>query len=244
MMHYYKNYHWAETLLWVGIVITLGCLGYSVMYEPYYWSLTIVAVLLALFIILGYVKYSRLLMLKHKFVVVQETFTTLMLVYFSYYYYSDKKQMPDGNMLGSARQKFDDMYEKTRYHLTMPLMLTAIKTFGEIKNIKDIIKHEVTHFSSTDGFSLDNAKIITEEIANLFNKIKKLSEIISQGFSSQKTLNDILNNNVDATIREERRISRNNASSGIGKTVKQRKEKTKEILKSIPQKMTVAKKKK
>ena len=211
MMHFSKSYHWVDTFLWVGIVITLACLGYSVFYEPYYWSLTIVAVLLALFIILGYIKYTRVLEMKHKFVVVQETFTTVMLVYFSYYYFMGSKQIPDSNMINDARQKFDDMYEKTRYHLTMPLMLTAVKTFGEIKNIKDIIKHEVKNFSGTDGFNLDNAKIITTELGNLFNKIRKLSEIVSQGFSSKKSLNDILSDDVDATISEAKSSVKNKA---------------------------------
>ena len=80
-----KSYDWACTLLWTGICLTVLILGWSVLYAPYWWSLTIVAVLLALFVIMGYIQYTKVLALKRKFIVVQETFTTAMLVYFAFF---------------------------------------------------------------------------------------------------------------------------------------------------------------
>ena len=48
----------------------------------------------------------------------------------------------------------------------MLLVMTALKTFSEIKNIKDVVKSEVKNFASTDGFSVDNAQIIVKELTN------------------------------------------------------------------------------
>lgn len=195
-----KSYDWTLTFLWVCIVATFLFLGYSVFYWPYWMSLTIVAVLLAFFVILAYVKYTKILELKRKFVIVQETFTTVMLIYFAFYYFSGQNEMPTDNVLKGARKKIDDVYEASRYHLTMPLVMTAIKTFTEIKNIKNVVKSEVKNFASTDGFSVNNAQIIASEVTNLFQKIKQLVDIVGQGLPAKKDFDGIMNENIDDTI--------------------------------------------
>lgn len=197
---FHKSYNWTCTFLWIGICLTLLMLGWSVLYAPYWWSLTIVAVLLALFIITGYIQYVKVLSLKRKFIVVQETFTTAMLAYFAFYYFSGKNKMPADKVLKGARQKIDDVYEASRYHLTMPLVITALKTFSEIKNIKSAVKSEVKNFTTTDGFSVENAQIIASELTNLFQKIKKLMDIIGSGLPSKKDFDAIMEDNIDDMI--------------------------------------------
>ncbi|MBR6675293.1 MAG: hypothetical protein IKL32_05190 [Alphaproteobacteria bacterium] len=217
-----KSYDWACTLLWTGICLTLLILGWSVLYAPYWWSLTIVAVLLALFIITGYIQYTKVLSLKRKFIIVQETFTTAMLVYFAFYYFAGKNQMPADNVLKGARKKIDDVYEASRYHLTMPLVVTALKTFSEIKNIKSAVKSEVKNFASTDGFSVDNAQIIAKELTNLFQKIKQLVGIISEGMPSKKDFDTVMDENIDEMIEkgETAQSSVRQKGKAIAKTVK------------------------
>ena len=217
-----KSYDWACTLLWVCIIGTLLALGYSVFYLPYWWSLTVVAVLLALFVILGYIKYTKILDLKRKFVMVQETFTTAMLVYFAFYYFSGKNQMPGDNILKGARKKIDDVYEASRYHLTMPLVVTALKTFTEIKNIKDVVKSEVKNFASTDGFSVDNAQIIAKEVTNLFQKIKQLVGVVGEGLPSKKDFDAVMDEDIDEMIEkgETAKSSVRQKGKTIAKTVK------------------------
>ena len=217
-----KSYDWACTLLWTGICLTLLILGWSVLYAPYWWSLTIVAVLLALFIITGYIQYTKVLSLKRKFIIVQESFTTAMLVYFAFYYFAGKNQMPGDNVLKGARQKIDDVYEASRYHLTMPLVVTALKTFSEIKNIKSAVKSEVKNFASTDGFSVDNAQIIAKEVTNLFQKIKQLVGIISEGMPSKKDFDTVMDENIDEMIEkgETAQSSVRQKGKAIAKTVK------------------------
>lgn len=197
---YNKSYDWTCTLLWVCIIATVLGLGYSVFYWPYWMSLTIVAILLAFFVILAYVKYTKILDLKRKFIIVQETFTTAMLVYFAFYYFSGKNEMPADNVLKGARKKIDDVYEASRYHLTMPLVVTALKTFSEIKNIKEVVKHEVKNFASTDGFSVDNAQIIAKEVTNLFQKINNLVKVIGEGLPSKKDFDTIMDEDIDDMI--------------------------------------------
>lgn len=217
-----KSYDWACTLLWTGICLTLLILGWSVLYAPYWWSLTIVAVLLALFIITGYIQYTKVLSLKRKFIIVQETFTTAMLVYFAFYYFAGKNQMPGDNVLKGARQKIDDVYEASRYHLTMPLVMTALKTFSEIKNIKSAVKSEVKNFASTDGFSVDNAQIIAKEVTNLFQKIKQLVGVVSEGMPSKKDFDAVMDEDIDEMIEkgETAKSSVRQKSKTIAKTVK------------------------
>ena len=217
-----KSYDWACTLLWTGICLTLLILGWSVLYAPYWWSLTVVAVLLALFIITGYIQYTKVLSLKRKFIIVQESFTTAMLVYFAFYYFAGKNQMPADNVLKGARQKIDDVYEASRYHLTMPLVMTALKTFSEIKNIKSAVKSEVKNFASTDGFSVDNAQIIAKEVTNLFQKIKQLIGIISEGMPSKKDFDAVMDENIDEMIEkgETAKSSVRQKGKTIAKTVK------------------------
>ncbi len=215
-----KSYDWTLTFLWVCIVVTLLILGYSVFYWPYWMSLTIVAVLLALFVILAYAKYTKILELKRKFVVVQETFTTAMLVYFAFYYFSGKNQMPGDNVLKGARKKIDDVYEASRYHLTMPLVMTALKTFTEIKNIKDVVKSEVKNFASTDGFSVENAQIIAKEVTNLFQKIKQLVGVVGEGLPSKKDFDSIMDEDIDDMIEK-------------GETAKSARQKGKAVAKEV-----------
>lgn len=217
-----KSYDWTLTFLWVCIVATFLFLGYSVFYWPYWMSLTIVAVLLAFFVILAYVKYTKILELKRKFVIVQETFTTVMLIYFAFYYFSGQNEMPADNVLKGARKKIDDIYEASRYHLTMPLVMTAIKTFTEIKNIKNVVKSEVKNFASTDGFSVNNAQIIASEVTNLFQKIKQLIDIVGQGLPAKKDFDGIMNENIDDTISKGKSAKAQIRSKGkaIGNDVK------------------------
>ena len=217
-----KSYDWACTLLWTGICLTVLILGWSVLYAPYWWSLTIVAVLLALFVIMGYIQYTKVLALKRKFIIAQETFTTAMLVYFAFYYFSGKNEMPADNVLKGARKKIDDVYEASRYHLTMPLVMTALKTFSEIKNIKSVVKSEVKNFASTDGFSVDNAQIIASEITNLFQKIKQLVNIIGQGMPSKKDFDAVMDENIDEMIEKREMVKSSAPQKGkaIVKSVK------------------------
>ncbi len=219
---FHKSHNWAEPVLWTGVVITLVFFGYSVIYLPYWWSLTLVAVLLALLMMLGYVKYTQVMALKRKFIIVQESFTTAMLVYFAFYYFSGKNQMPADNVLKGARQKIDDVYEASRYHLTMPLVVTALKTFAQIKSIKNVVKHEVKNFTSSDGFSVDNAQIIASEITNLFQKIKQLVGIVSEGMPSKKDFDAVMEENIDEMIEkgETAQSSVRQKGKAIEKTVK------------------------
>ena len=206
-----KSYDWACTLLWTSICLTLLILGWSVLYAPYWWSLTIVAVLLALFIIMGYIQYTKVLALKRKFIIAQETFTTVMLVYFSFYYFSGENKMPGDAVLHRARKKIDDVYEASRCHLTMPLVMTALKPFFEIKTIKNAIKTEVKNFSSTDGFSVENAQIIASEITILFKKIKQLFEVVSDALPLKKEMHNVMAENVDKPTKTNlEKIRKNN----------------------------------
>ena len=234
-----KSYDWACTLLWTSICLTLLILGWSVLYAPYWWSLTIVAVLLALFIIMGYIQYTKVLALKRKFIIAQETFTTVMLVYFAFYYFSGENKMPGDAVLHRARKKIDDVYEASRYHLTMPLVMTALKTFFEIKTIKNAIKTEVKNFSSTDGFSVENAQIIASEITILFKKIKKLVNVIGEGWPSKKDFDTIMDEGIDdmiekgetaqSSVRQKGKAIANDVKLGVkstARTVKRDEDKT------------------
>ena len=204
-----KSYDWACTLLWTSICLTLLILGWSVLYAPYWWSLTVVAVLLALFIIIGYIQYTKVLSLKRKFIIVQETFTTVMIVYFAFYYFAGENKMPGEAVLHKARKKIDDVYEASRYHLTMPLVMTALKTFFEIKTIKNAIKTEVKNFSSTDGFSVENAQIIAKELSELLQKVKQLFEVVFDAFPIKKEMHNMMTENVDDTIRKGKIVRSN-----------------------------------
>ncbi len=225
-----KSYDWTCTFLWTGICLTVLMLGWSVLYAPYWWSLTIVAVLLALFIITGYIQYIKILSLKRKFIIVQETFTTAMLVYFAFYYFAGKNQMPADSVLKGARKKIDDVYEASRYHLTMPLVMTALKTFTEIKNIKSAVKSEVKNFASSDGFSVQNAQIIASEITNLFQKIKQLVDVVGQGMPSKKDFDAVMDENIDdmikkgetvkSSVRQKGKKIANDVKSGVKSTAR------------------------
>ena len=234
-----KSYDWACTLLWTSICLALLILGWSVLYAPYWWSLTIVAVLLALFIIMGYIQYMKVLALKRKFIIAQETFTTVMLVYFAFYYFAGENKMPGDAVLHRARKKIDDVYEASRCHLTMPLVMTALKTFFEIKTIKNAIKNEVKNFSSTDGFSVENAQIIASEITILFKKIKKLVNVIGEGWPSKKDFDTIMDEGIDdmiekgetaqSSVRQKGKAIANDVKLGVkstARTVKRDEDKT------------------
>ncbi|MBR5130145.1 MAG: hypothetical protein IKV03_02850 [Alphaproteobacteria bacterium] len=198
-----KSYDWAYVLLWTSIFLTLFVLGWSILYEPYWFSLTIVTVLLALFIIMGYLQYMKVLALKRKFVIVQETFSTLMLMYFAFYYFYGKREIPKDNLFNGIYKKIDDIDEISRYHLIMPIIITVLKTFSEIKKIKNIISHEVKNFASVDGINVENAKTVAIEFTNLFQKIKQLVDIVSDILLSNKDLNNIVSQNINDTIYKE-----------------------------------------
>ncbi len=204
-MHLHKKHEWVEIVLWIGIILTLGVLGYSVWYHLFELSIASLAVLLAFVILLGYYKYLQVLAIRRKFVIAQESFTTLMLVYFSYAYFSAEKSLPGEKALNSTRRKFDEIYEKSRYHLTTPLVMTALKTFGQIKEIKNIIMDEVRNFSSLDGFNLDNAEKITKEVGNLAQKLGTLSDLVRQGFTSKKSMEDIMDEGESRPAAKSRR---------------------------------------
>ena len=241
MIH--KTYDWTCTFLWFAICLTLLILGWSIFYLPYWSSLTIVVVLLALFIITGYIQYIRVLSLKRKFIIAQETFTTIMLVYFSFYYFSGKNEIPTDKVLKGARKKIDDVYRASRYHLTIPLVITALKTFSEISKIKSAVKSEVKNFTATDGFSVENAQIIAIELANLFKKIRQLIDIIDDGVLSGKDFDMLLEEGVygmedkenskgktvKSSVHQKNKVIKNNVKSGaesINYSVKQRRKKT------------------
>ena len=208
-----KSYDWACTLLWTSICLTLLILGWTILYMPYWCSLTIVAVLLALFIIMGYIQYARVLALKHKFMIVQETFTTLALVYFTFYYFSEQNQIPSDSVLKKMRQKIDNVYALSRDYFTMPLVINVLKNVSELKDIQGAVKNEIKNFASTDGFSVENAQIIASKVTNLFQKIRQLIDMIAQGFSvntqshhmtSKQSLNTNDTVNVQSTNRPKR----------------------------------------
>ena len=125
-------------------------------------------------------------------------------------------------MLKGARKKIDDVYEASRYHLTMPLVVTALKTFTEIKNIKDVVKSEVKNFASTDGFSVDNAQIIAKEVTNLFQKIKQLVGVVGEGLPSKKDFDAVMDEDIDEMIEkgETAKSSVRQKGKTIAKTVK------------------------
>lgn len=197
MMHFKKTRDWLEVILWVGIIITLIVIGYSIWYNYVDLSIAALIIMLAMVFLLGYFKYTQVLSLKRKFVIVQETFTTLMLIYFSYNYFRHTDETPGQKVLDTTAKKFGEVYEKSRYHLAMPLILKGLKVFGEIKNIKNTIMSEVKDFSSSDGFNLDNAESITKQVGELVNKLSQLSDIVTQGFTSKKSIQDILDEKPD-----------------------------------------------
>lgn len=192
MMHFKKTRDWLEVILWVGIIITLIVIGYSIWYNYVDLSIAALIIMLAMVFLLGYFKYTQVLSLKRKFVIVQETFTTLMLIYFSYNYFRHTDETPGQKVLDTTAKKFGEVYEKSRYHLAMPLILKGLKVFGEIKNIKNTIMSEVKDFSSSDGFNLDNAESITKQVGELVDKLTQLSDIVTKGFTSKKSMQDIL----------------------------------------------------
>ncbi len=193
-MYFKKTYDWIKIALWTGVVVAIVVLVYALWNGYLYSSIAALIILLALLALLAYCKFAQVMAIRRKFVVVQETFTTLMLVYFSYMYFSDSQSLPGEKALSGARKKFDAAYEKSRYSLTMPLVMTGLKTFGEIKNIKNIIMSEVKSFSSFDKFNLDNAENLTSEIGKLMDKLGQMAEIIGKGFSSStKSMEEIAN---------------------------------------------------
>ncbi len=212
MMHFKKTRDWLEVILWVGIIITLIVLGYSLWYNYVDLSIAALIIMLAMVFLLGYFKYTQLLSLKRKFVIVQETFTTLMLIYFSYNYFRQRDETPGQKELAGTAKKFEDVYEKSRYQLTLPLIFTALKTFGEIKNIKNIIMSEVKDFSSEDGFNLDNAENITKELGNLVQKIQQLSSIVTKGFTFKKSLEDVMDEKADYSSKSSKSSSSSNVT--------------------------------
>ncbi len=209
-MYFKKTYDWVKIALWSGVVVALLFLIYALWTGYLYSAIAALVVLLALLAILAYCKYAQVMAIRRKFVVVQETFTTLMLVYFSYTYFSGSQTFPGEKALNGARKKFDAAYEKSRYSLTMPLVMTGLKTFGEIKNIKNIIMSEVKNFSSFDGFNLDNAEMLTGEIGKLVDKLGQMGEIIGKGFSSSKKSIDAI---VDDTGRKTNATETKNTRS-------------------------------
>lgn len=213
MMHYNKTRDWLEVILWIGIIISIIVLGFSIWYKYIDLSIATLIIMLAMVFLLGYFKYTQLLALKRKFVIVQETFTTLMLVYFSYNYFRQTDETPGKKELSGTAKKFEDVYEKSRYHLTMPLIFTALKTFGEIKNIKNIIKSEVKDFSSDQGFNLDNAENITKELGTLVEKIQQLSHIVTKGFTSKKSMEELMADKADYSSKTNNSDTSSNTSS-------------------------------
>ncbi len=189
----FKNTHsWTRILLWVGVVLALLVLGYALWYSYFDIAVTAVIVMIVFLLLLAYIKYLQIMTLRRRFVIVQETFTTVMLVYFSYAYFAGSRTLPGYKQIENARQKWDAVYEKSRYHLTLPLIMTTLKTFGEIKNIKDIIMSEVKNFATTDGFNLDNAETITKEVGALVQKLGQLSDIVGKGFAKSPSFAEIM----------------------------------------------------
>ncbi len=191
-MYYKKTYEWVKIGLWIGVALALAVLIYALWYRYLDLSIGALIVLIALLLILAYCKYAQIMAIRKRFVLVQETFTTLMLVYFSYAYYSGTNTLPGEKLLKSTRKKFDEVYDNSRYRLAMPFVMTGLKTFGEIKSIKDVIMSEVKNFSTSDGFNLDNAEIITNEVGKLTQKLGQLSDIIAKGFSTKKSMAEII----------------------------------------------------
>ncbi len=209
-MYFKKTHEWVEIVLWIGVVLTVLSLGYALWYQYVDLTVASLAIMLAFLFLLGYLKYTQVMAIRKKFVIVQETFTTLMLVYFSYAYFSGSQTLPGEKAIDGARKKFDDVYEKSRYQLTMPLVMTALKTFGEIKNIKNIIMSEVKNFSSSSGFNLDNAESITKEIGKLVDKIGQLSDIVGKGFSSKKSFKEIMTEKPEEAARTTKTVAAKN----------------------------------
>ncbi len=191
-MYYRKTHDWLRIGLWTGVVIVLVVLVYALWYRYIDLSIGALIALLALLLILAYCKYAQIMAIRKKFVIVQETFTTLMLVYFSYAYYAGTQTLPGEKLLKNTRKKFDEVYDKSRYQLTLPLVMTGLKTFGEITNIKNIIMSEIKNFGTSDGFTLNNAESITNEVGKLAQKLGQLSDLVSKGFSSKKSIEDII----------------------------------------------------
>lgn len=218
MMHFKKTRDWLEVILWIGIIIALIVLGYSLWYNYVDLSIAALIIMAAMIFLLGYFKYTQLLSLKRKFVIVQETFTTLMLIYFSYNYFRRHDETPGKKELAGTVEKFEDVYEKSRYQLALPLIFTALKTFGEIKNIKNIIMSEVKDFSSEEGFNLDNAENITKELGNLVQKIQQLSNIITKGFTSKKSMEKLMDERADYSSKSSKSGSSSDATKSASMT--------------------------
>ncbi len=191
-MYYKKTHDWIRIGLWTGVVLVLAVLIYALWYRYLDLSIGALIALLALLLLLAYCKYAQIMAIRKKFVIVQESFTTIMLVYFSYAYFSGSQTLPGEKLLKNTRRKFDEVYDKSRYQLTMPLVMTGLKTFGEITSIKNIIMSEIKNFGTSDGFTLNNAESITSEVGKLAQKLGQLSDLVAKGFSSKKSMEDII----------------------------------------------------
>lgn len=238
-MYFKKTYDWVCIILWIGVVVTLGVLAYALWYNYVDLSIAMLILLGALLLLLGYLKYAHVMKLKRRFVVIQETFTTAMLIYFSYAYFSKTNELPGEKALDKTTKKFDEVYEKTRYNLTVPLIFTALKTFGEIKNVKEAIKSEVKDFSTTDGFNLENAQSITREIGSLVEKLRALSRLVSDGFNSKKSWEEVLSGKPDLSLPKPDEIKSAAAkqTAKVKTAAKKTVAKTKQAVKSTAKKM-------
>ncbi|MGN1063056.1 MAG: hypothetical protein ACI4QM_01880 [Alphaproteobacteria bacterium] len=128
---------------------------------------------------------------------IQETFTTAALIYFAYSYFDKTHELLPQKTLDKTTKQFKDVYQKTRYHLTFPLILTALKMFGEVKRAKKSVQSEVRDFISSDGFNIENAQRLTQGIGVFVEKIKNLSALISGGFDSVKSWASVLDTKAD-----------------------------------------------
>ena len=125
----------------------------------------------------------------------------------------------------------------------MLLVMTALKTFSEIKNIKDVVKSEVKNFASTDGFSVDNAQIIVKELTNWFQKIKQLVGVVSEGMPSKKDFDAVMDEDIDdmiekgetaqSSVRQKGKAIANDVKSGVKSTARTVKRATGKTVNSV-----------
>ncbi len=214
-MHYKKTHEWVEVILWIGVVLTLLCMGCAIWNGYVELSIVSLVALFAFLLLLDYLEYCHVMRIRKRFVIAQESFTTLMLIYFSYAYFARKRQMPDNKAINNTRKKFDEVYDKSRYHLTAPLFAAAVKVMGKIKDIKNNIMDDLKELSSKEGFNLDNAENLTKAVGNLAENLDDLSDIVSKGFKSGKSMEEIIDDDQDEEDDDTsaRRTSKTRSSS-------------------------------
>lgn len=187
-MHLFKRQtNWLDIAFAVTAVILVALIAYAVWLGSMTYATGLLILLLAATILFGYLKAIKIMALKRKFIIVQETFSTIMLVALSLKYFYEQHAAGDKPSVDQDKKKLEQIYEGSRYHLTLPLLFSAIKTFSQIKQAKNVIADEVKKLSTADGFNLENAEKLTKEIDVMIEKLKDLSGIVAGGLGTKQT---------------------------------------------------------